>query len=359
MRVRNIAILVMAALGAIVLATGCSSAKKDQDLATTIKAQMFSDPQVKAADVNVSVKDGEATLTGDVPDDTARYKAYKLASDTPGVKHVVDRMTAQSAAVPPPPPPPDPEPIPAAPSAARVRRERAPEPLHRRPEEKIAKSIQNDESNGTPSPPVAPPPESRPQPEIVAAPPPPPPPPQPREVEIPAGTPLRVQMIDRVDSAVNHAGDTFHASLESPLVLDDQIVVPAGTDRYLRLVNAKSAGHLTGQSTLALEVVRMEFQGKSYALVTNQYQQTGSSRGKRTAETVGGGAALGALLGAVIGHGKVAAIGAVTGAGAGTVAQTATKSEQVQIASESRLDFALEQPVDVSYFPERNRSSRR
>ena len=165
-------------------------------------------------------------------------------------------------------------------------------------------------------------------------------------------------MIDGVDSAVNHTGDTFHASLESPIVVDDQIVVPAGTDMYLRLVNAKSAGHLTGQSTLALEVVRMEFQGKSYPLVTGQYSQTGSSRGKRTAETVGGGAALGALLGAVIGHGKGAAIGAVTGAGAGTVAQTATKSEQVQIPSETRVDFTLEQPVEVSYFPERNRSSR-
>ena len=116
MRIRNIAVLVMAALGTMSLAVGCSSAKKDQDLATTIKAQMFSDPQVKAADVNVSVKDGEATLTGDVPDDTARYRAYKLASDTPGVKHVVDKMTAESAAVPPPPLALDPTPV-APPSA--------------------------------------------------------------------------------------------------------------------------------------------------------------------------------------------------------------------------------------------------
>jgi len=110
---------------------------------------------------------------------------------------------------------------------------------------------------------------------------------------------VRVQMIDGVDSSVNRAGEIFHASLAAPIVVDNQIVVPAGTDVYVKLTNAKSAGHLTGQSTLALELVRMEFQGKSYALASNDYTQTGSSRGKRTAETVGGGAVLGTLLGAV------------------------------------------------------------
>jgi hypothetical protein len=154
---------------------------------------------------------------------------------------------------------------------------------------------------------------------------------------------------------VNHAGDTFHASLDTPIVVNDRVVVPAGTDMYVALTNAKSAGHMTGQSELSLELVRMEFQGRTYSLVSNDYQQTGSSRGKRTAETVGGGAALGALLGAVIGHGKGAAIGAVTGAGAGGIAQGVTKGQQVKIPSETKLDFSLEQPVDLSYFPDKNR----
>ena len=102
----------------------------------------------------------------------------------------------------------------------------------------------------------------------------------------------------------------------------------------------------------------MEFQGKSYGLSSSDYTQTGASRGKRTAETVGGGAVLGTLLGAVIGGGKGAAIGAATGAGAGGVVQGVTKGQQVKIASETKLDFSLEQPLEVSYFPGRNHSSR-
>jgi hypothetical protein len=344
---RKFATLFLAAVSVVALAAGCSSTQKDQALATDIKAKMFSDPQVKAANVDVAVKDGEATLSGEVPDDGARYKAFKIATDTPGVKHVVDKMEVQTAQA---TPAAEPAPVEPPPAPKSVRKER----------KHHTDSNMSSTMRFQPDPAAAPPPAASMPPEqpVVETPPPPPPPPQPKLVEIPAGTSVRVQMIDGVDSSVNHAGEMFHASLASPITVDDQIVAPVGTDVYVKLVNAKSAGHMTGQSTLALELARMEFQGKSYALASNEYTQTGSSRGKRTAETVGGGAVIGTLLGAVIGGGKGAAIGAATGAGAGGVAQGVTKGQQVKIPSETKVDFSLEQPVEVSYFPEKNHSPR-
>jgi len=355
MRMRKFSTFFLAALSVAALTAGCSSTQKDQTLATDIKAKMFSDPQVKAASVDVAVKDGEAILSGEVPDDAARYEAFKVATDTPGVKHVVDKMTvktAQTVSVA--------EPAPVEPPPAHKHERKEPK---RHPDSKADskyKSAMKSTADPAPNPVPAPPPAASMPPEqsVTAAAPPPPPPPQPKRVEIPAGTTVRVQMIDSVDSSVNHAGETFRATLAAPIVVDDQIVVPAGTDTYVKLVNAKSAGHMTGQSALALELVRMEFQGKSYALATTEYTQTGSSRGKRTAETVGGGAVIGTLLGAVIGGGKGAAIGAATGAGAGGVVQGVTKGQQVRIPSETKLDFSLEQPVEVSYFPGKNRSPR-
>jgi hypothetical protein len=344
---RKFSTLFLAAVSVVAMAAGCSSTQKDQALATDIKAKMFSDPQVKAASVDVAVKDGEATLSGEVPDDGARYKAFTIATDTPGVKHVVDKMEVQTAQAAPAAEPAPAEPPPAPKSVRKERKHHA---------DSNASSTMRFQPNPASDPPPAAsmPPEQP----VVEAPPPPPPPPQPKVVEIPAGTSVRVQMIDGVDSSVNHAGEMFHASLASPITVDDQIVAPVGTDVYVKLVNAKSAGHMTGQSTLALELARMEFQGKSYALASNEYTQTGSSRGKRTAETVGGGAVIGTLLGAVIGGGKGAAIGAATGAGAGGVAQGVTKGQQVKIPSETKVDFSLEQPVEVSYFPEKNHSPR-
>ncbi|MBI3668770.1 MAG: BON domain-containing protein [Acidobacteria bacterium] len=332
---RRSAILLVALLVALGLAVGCSKARSDQDIATVIKAKMFSDPQLKTANLDVTAKNGEVTLRGEVASDAARYQAFKLATDAPGVNKVDDQMTVKLAEVAPPARAPEPAPAPAPVVRRTVRRPAAaPAPVREQA-----------------------PPQS-PAEHIAAAPGPPPPPPQPKHVEIAAGTSVTVRMIDSVDSEINHTGEIFHASLDAPIVVDNEIVVPTGTDVYVKLVNARSAGHMTGRSELGLELVRMQFQGKSYALISNEYQQVGTSRGKRTAATIGGGAAIGAAIGAIAGGGKGAAIGAGVGAGSGTVIQAVTKGKQIRIPSETKLDFRLEQPVEVSYFPEKNRSRR-
>ncbi len=347
----------LAAVGLGILTAGCSIKKSDQALTTDIQARMFADPEVKAANLSVTVKNGEATLTGDVPDEGARYQAFKIASDTPGVKHVVDQMTMQAAQAAPPGAEAPENPASASPTPERTRNDA--ETNHQKRSTMSAKSMP-DPMDAPPrqpagmSAPGAPPPGQP----GMARPASPPVPPQPVSVEIPAGTSVRIQMIDTVDSAVNHVGETFHASLASPIMLDNQIIVPAGTDVYAKLVTAKSAGHMTGQSQVALELVQMDFEGTTYALVSSEYKKAAASRTKRTAETVGGGAAIGAILGAVIGGGKGAAIGAGVGAGAGGVTEEATKAQQVRIPSETKLDFTLEQPVEVSYFPDRASSRR-
>jgi outer membrane lipoprotein SlyB len=332
---RKSAILLVALVVALGLAPGCSRRRSDQDIATEIKAKLYSAPELKATSVDVVAKDGEVTLTGEVPSDAARYAAFKIATDTPGVTKVNDQMTVKVAEAALPPPQPAPAPAP----ARKLTKRSTPKP-----------SVQEE----TPPPPAAPA-----QPAAAPAPPPPPPPPpQPKTVEIPANTTITIRMIDSVDSSINHTGEVFRASLDSPLVVDNEVVVPAGQDVFVKLVQVSSAGRMTGRSELGLELVRMQFQGKSYTLVSNEYQQAGPSRGKRTAETIGAGAAIGAAIGAIAGGGKGAAIGAGVGAGAGTGVQIATKGKQVKIPSETKLDFRLEQPVEVTYFPEKNRARR-
>jgi len=331
--------LVMVVL-AIGLAAGCSRGRSDQDITTDVKAKMFSDPQLKVANLDVAAKNGEVTLTGEVPNDAARYQAFKLATDTPGVTKVNDRMSVKIAEA-PPLPEAKPEPAPAPAPARKLTRKKTSEaPLR--------------EAVPPPTPPAADPMAAAPAP----PPPAPPPPPQPKHVELPAGTSVVVRMIDAIDSETNHTGEIFRASLDAPLVVDDEIVVPTGTDVYVKLVEARSAGHITGRSELRLELVRMQFQGKSYVLASSEYEQVGTSRGKRSAATIGGGAAIGAAIGAIAGGGKGAAIGAGVGAGSGTAVQVLTKGKQIKIPSETKLDFKLEQPVEVSYFPEKNKSRR-
>jgi hypothetical protein len=162
---------------------------------------------------------------------------------------------------------------------------------------------------------------------------------------------MSIRMIDGVDSSVNKAGEIFHAAVDSPLVVGNQVVVPKNADVYVRLANASTSGRMTGKSELQLELVKLEFQGQSYPLVSSTYSLAGSSRGKDTAKKVGAGAVVGTLLGAIVGGGKGAAIGAAAGGAAGGVYQASTRGKQVRVPSETKLDFQLEQGVTVTVIP--------
>jgi hypothetical protein len=66
-------------------AAGCLRKVDDATLATQIKSQMFSDPQLNGSNLEVTSKEVQVTLAGTVPNDAARYKAYKIASETADV----------------------------------------------------------------------------------------------------------------------------------------------------------------------------------------------------------------------------------------------------------------------------------
>jgi hypothetical protein len=166
-------------------------------------------------------------------------------------------------------------------------------------------------------------------------------------ITVPEGTRLTVRMIDSVNSDTNRVGDRFMASLDEDLLTNGKVVVSKGADVYGRLIEAKGAGRIRGQSELRLELTGIMIQEKIVPIVTSDYEVSGKSRGTNTAEKVGGGAALGAIIGAIAGGGKGAAIGAGVGAGAGTAIQVITHGEQVHIPSETVLEFTLAQPVRV------------
>jgi hypothetical protein len=167
-------------------------------------------------------------------------------------------------------------------------------------------------------------------------------------VTLPAGQSLLVRMIDGVDSSKNHVGDIFHATLETDLNLNGQVVARKGTDVYGRLATAEKGGKFAGKSELQLELTRMVIDGHDYPLVSSDYNLQGKGRGGDTAKKVGGGAVLGAIIGGIASGGKGAAIGAAAGSAAGAGVQIITHGEQVKVPSEALLEFRLQQPVTLT-----------
>jgi hypothetical protein len=321
----------------------------DDAVTTSVKAKLYSEPLLKSASVDVSAKDGIVTLTGQVPDDAARLAAQHIAATTPGVKTVVDQTTmappppATTAANFSPPAPPE-RPMRHAKPARTQSKPVAPAPVA------IPAPAPAPASDSSPGPLHDPAPEKP----SAPAPPPPPPPPQPITVTIPDGTIVTVRTIDSIDSSVNRTGQSFRASLDAPIVVGDRIVVPKGLNMNLKLVDASSAGKFKGRSELTVSLDSFTYQGKTYQVASSDVQEKGGSRGKRSAEVIGGGAVLGAIIGGLAGGGKGAAIGAGAGAAGGTAVQALTHGQQVKIPSETRLDFTLHDPVDVTYFPKKS-----
>jgi hypothetical protein len=175
---------------------------------------------------------------------------------------------------------------------------------------------------------------------------------------LPPGTDVIVRTTNAIDSAVNKTGQIFEVTLDQPIMLNNEIVIPRGSDGTILLAEAKQAGHIKGRSDLELRLNTLDFQGKSYPVSSTMIEEVGKSRGKDTAIKTGIGAGLGAAIGALAGGGKGAAIGAGAGAGAGVGYQMFTHGQAVRVPAESRLNFRLEQPVTVTYLKSKNAAAR-
>ena len=142
------------------------------------------------------------------------------------------------------------------------------------------------------------------------------------EVTVPYGSVLSVRLAESLGSDINEKGDTFLASLSSPLRIGDRVVVPEGAAVQGKVVEVQNAG-------------------------------------RRSLLTIAGGTGLGAIFGAIFGGGKGAAIGAVAGAATGTGAQAARKGTAIYLPAETRFNLRLEAPLTVvpSSTPQRAFSS--
>ena len=136
-------------------------------------------------------------------------------------------------------------------------------------------------------------------------------------IMVPSGTSLVVRLIDPVDSQNDHMGQTYRASIDEPVVVDGQTVIPRGADVIAKLVEDRQSGKLEGRTVLTLDLMQVQVNGRMVDVNTTDVSEQSGSRGARTGKVVGGTAALGAIIGALAGGGKGAAIGAASGAAVG------------------------------------------
>jgi hypothetical protein len=329
---------------ALAIAVACTKAPNDAQVTSEIQSRLGSDSGLQNKQIAVQSDKGTITLSGTVDNDAQREAAAKYAAAEPGVKQVINNLQVAPAAATAAPPQDEQAPqsqtnnesakAPVAASRPSARRHQSSQRAQSEPASESAPAAES----YAPAP-VAPAQEAQ---NIPT-----PPPPAPQKVTVPSGTSLPVRLVDTIDSATAQTGDTFHGTLDSPIAIDGEVVVPAHYDVEGHVVAAQASGKFAGRALLELQVDRIKVGDRWYNVETDHFKQETGSRGKNTAAKVGGGAVAGAILGGIFGGGKGAAIGSVAGAGAGGGVQAASKKPDIKLSSERLLTFALQQPVTI------------
>lgn len=335
----------------LALAVACAKTPNDAQLTSEIQTRLGSDSGLQNKQLTVQAANGTVTLSGTVDNDAQREAAAKYAASEPGVKTVINNLQVSTMAAAndmKPSPGSEPAPAPTQPAPAQPAPPKSkPASTKKHHHDSMPKDQMADASTPMQSASTAPASDPQPATAPAAAPAPPPPPPEPQKVTIPSGTSLPVRLVDTIDSATAQTGDTFHATLDSPVAIDGDVVIPAHYDVEGHIVAAQSSGKFAGKALLELQLDRIKVGNRWYNIQTDHFAQQTGARGKNTAEKVGGGAIAGAILGGIFGGGKGAAIGSVAGAGAGGGVQAASKKPDIKLSSERILTFALQAPVTI------------
>lgn len=170
------------------------------------------------------------------------------------------------------------------------------------------------------------------------------------EIIVPSGTQISVRTDEKIDSRSAVEGATYPATIVQDVIdPSGNIVIPRGSPAQL-VIRGVNRGGTLGSSNLLLDLDSIQVNGRNYRVLTREVEtsgQNGIGANRRTAEMVGGGAALGTLLGAIAGGGTGAAIGAVAGAAGGAGAEVLTKGRDIRVPAETVLNFRLDRPLHL------------
>jgi exosome complex RNA-binding protein Csl4 len=92
-------------------------------------------------------------------------------------------------------------------------------------------------------------------------------------VTVPKGTAISATVGQTLASNKNHVGDTFAASLSTPVMVEGKTVIPKGAKVVGRVVKVK-------QKELKVTLASVELHGKSYELETNSVAQSAKNQAK-------------------------------------------------------------------------------
>jgi len=178
---------------------------------------------------------------------------------------------------------------------------------------------------------------------------------------IPPDTVISVQMNGTLSSRNARVGDKFTATVTVPVYVNGRTVIPAGSIVEGRVTQVTPAKRMNRSGTIGIDFDDIVLpSGNRVGLVGTLTSDDPATRkriddesrvsgetGKHPAVFIGGGGAIGAILGGIAGGGKGAVVGGVVGAGAGVASILLSKGEEAQVPSGTPFGVQIKQPLMI------------
>jgi hypothetical protein len=168
-----------------------------------------------------------------------------------------------------------------------------------------------------------------------------------REITIPTGTRLRLELKSAVGSDSSTVEDTVRASLRQPVTIDGRTILPAGTELVGTITDVARSGRVKGRARVAYRFSSLRHDSERYDISTAPIAHQAEPTKKKDATKVAIGAGAGAALGAILGGGSGAAKGAAIGGAGGTGVVLATRGEEVRLGPGADVTTRLTAPLTV------------
>jgi hypothetical protein len=168
-----------------------------------------------------------------------------------------------------------------------------------------------------------------------------------REVTIPAGTTLRLDLASGVASDSSRVEDTVRATLRQAVTVNGETVLPAGTELAGVVTDVDDSGRVKGRAHIAYRFSSLRYGGDRYDIQTAAISHQAEATKKQDATKIAVGAGAGAAIGALLGGGDGAAKGAAIGGAGGTGVVLATKGKEVRLGPGANVNTRLTAPLTV------------
>jgi len=180
---------------------------------------------------------------------------------------------------------------------------------------------------------------------------------------IPAGTRIPLSLKQAISTKTAKDGDPVYAETAFPFVVNERVVIPAGTYVQGKIERAQRGGHVKGRAEVLIHFTSMIYPNGYTVMLGGSVENTpgaektsmkdsegtirqDSDAGKRAREAAGG-ATTGAVIGAITNGGKGAGIGAGIGGAAGLAVGMLSRGADVRLEPGTSIEMEIQREVQV------------